>query len=451
VIGGLVLGAHTAGGDLVYVGDVGTGFSEAARAQLQARLDELTRDESPFTVAPPRDEVRSVIWVAPVLVGDVVYREFTVGGRLRHTAWRGLRTDRDLAEVTIPDDDRPASEPNSRAETAHSAGWTRTRRQQVEEQPTDGSIELGPTVTVQAGERQLTLSRLDKVFYPSVGFTKGEVVNYYSRIAPILLPHLAGRPVTFIRFPTGVEGEYFFQRDAPAGVPDWLPTVVLPSTGSRSGRTARAIEYVLLEDLPALVWAANTAALELHVPQWRVDPATAPSRPAMPDLLVFDLDPGPGATIVECCRVAERLNELLVADGLTPRLKTSGLKGLQLYCGIRTDDPAAPSAYAKRLAQRLVRETPDRVTAVMAKDKRSRKVFVDWSQNHPNKTTIAPYSLRGRDLPTVSTPVTWDEVRACQTGEHLVFTASDVLDRVQELGDLFEVHDCARNPLPARG
>jgi hypothetical protein len=180
---------------------------------------------------------------------------------------------------------------------------------------------LGQKVVVQAGKRQLTLSNLDKALYPD-GFTKGEVINYYSRIAPVLLPHLAGRPVTFIRLPHGVGGQQFFEKNVPKGAPEWLPTVTLPSSGSRGhGET---IEYVLLEELPALVWAANMAALELHIPQWTVAPDGARGTP---DRLVFDLDPGPGTTIVECCRVAERLRELLLADGLTPFAKTSGSKG----------------------------------------------------------------------------------------------------------------------------
>jgi bifunctional non-homologous end joining protein LigD len=167
-----------------------------------------------------------------------------------------------------------------------------------------------------------------------------------------------------------------------------------------------------------------------------------------PDRLVFDLDPGPGTTIVDCCRVAERLHDLLIADGLTPVAKTSGSKGMQLYCGIHTDHPQAPSAYAKALAERLVTQTPEQVTAKMAKTLRTGKVFIDWSQNNPAKTTIAPYSLRGRDHPTVSTPITWEEVRACRHTGQLVFTADDVLDRVDEHGDLFAQVPDHTAPLP---
>ncbi|MFJ7219027.1 DNA ligase D [Amycolatopsis sp. NPDC098790] len=419
-LGGLLLGAHDPGtGDLAYIGDVGTGFSQATRADLMAQLQPLERRTHPFATTPPREDTVRARWVEPRLVGEIVYRQFTRGGRVRHTAWRGLRADKKPADVVAPRAAEPAAAPPPPPEP------------------------VGQRITVQAGNRRLTLSNLDKVLYPADGFTKGEVINYYSRIAPVLLPHLAGRPVTFIRYPNGVGGEKWFEKNVPNGAPPWLRTVRLPSTGSRgSGDT---IDYPLLDDLPALVWSANMAALELHVPQWTV---TVDADRQPPDRLVFDLDPGPGTTVVDCARVAERLHDLLVTDGLTPFAKTSGSKGMQLYCGIRTDDPAAPSAYAKRLAQQLARETPGTVTAVMAKAQRGGRVFIDWSQNNPAKTTVAPYSLRGRDHPTVSTPLTWDEVRACRHVHHLTFTAEEVLDRVDEHGDLLAGVAENRAPLP---
>ncbi|MEV7040896.1 DNA ligase D [Amycolatopsis sp. NPDC051061] len=418
-LGGLLLGAHDpVTGDLVYIGDVGTGFSQAARADLRDRLQRLERRAHPFVTTPPREDTVRARWVEPRLVGEIVYRQFTRAGRVRHTAWRGLRADKEPGDVLAPRAGPPEPAAPPRPEPA------------------------GQKITVQAGNRQLTLSNLDKVLYPADGFTKGEVINYYSRIAAVLLPHLAGRPVTFIRYPNGVGGEKWFEKNVPNGAPSWLRTVRLPSTGSRgSGDT---IDYPLLDDLPALVWSANMAALELHVPQWTVEAEVRQP----PDRLVFDLDPGPGTSVVDCARVAERLHDVLVADGLTPYAKTSGSKGMQLYCGIRTSDPAAPSAYAKKLAQQLARETPDSVTAVMAKAQRAGRVFIDWSQNNPAKTTIAPYSLRGRDRPTVSTPVTWDEVRACRHVNHLTFTADEVLDRVDEHGDLLAGLDESRAPLP---
>jgi bifunctional non-homologous end joining protein LigD len=279
------------------------------------------------------------------------------------------------------------------------------------------------------------LSNLDKVLYPRDGFTKAAVINYYTRIAPALLPHLENRPVTFVRYPDGVGNGQFFEKDVSRHAPGWVRTVRLTGTGSR-GRGG-PVDYPLLDDLPALVWAANLAALELHVPQWVVDRGDDQATRQPPDRLVFDLDPGAPATVVECCRAAERLRDILVADGLNPLPKTSGSKGLQVYCGVRTRRPDDPSVYAKALAERLARQTPDLVVSKMTKSLRHGKVLVDWSQNNPAKTTIAPYSLRGRERPTVSTPVTWDEVHACREPDDLVFTAPQVLDRIDEHGDLF--------------
>ncbi|AGM07098.1 DNA ligase D [Amycolatopsis keratiniphila] len=442
LMGGLLLGAHDPdSGDLLYIGDVGTGFTEAERARLQARLDVLERKRHPFAETPPRADTARAQWVEPELVGEVVFRQFTRGaGRLRHTAWRGLRDDKKPADVLAPQRREPAST-GARAKTpARKTTREQTQGEPVaEDQPTASP---GAKITVQAGDRRLVLSNLDKPLYPD-GFTKGEVINYYSRIAPVLLPHLAGRPVTFIRFPDGVGGEQFFEKNVPHGAPAWLPTVRIARSGSRG--STEPVTYALLDELAAVVWAANMAALELHVPQWTVD-GDGTRRP--PDRLVFDLDPGPGTSIVHCCRVAERLHEALTEDGLTAWAKTSGSKGMQLYCAITTDDPAAPSAYAKKLAQRLARETPDRVTAVMAKAQRTGRVFIDWSQNNPAKTTVAPYSLRGRDHPTVSTPIAWDEVRGCRRPAQLVFTADDVLDRVSEHGDLLAGLDATRAALP---
>ncbi|KJK48680.1 ATP-dependent DNA ligase [Lentzea aerocolonigenes] len=297
---------------------------------------------------------------------------------------------------------------------------------------------------VKAGSRTLRLSNLDKVLYPD-GTTKGEIIAYYSRIAPLLLPHLLDRPVTFVRYPNGVHGQKFFQKNTDASAPEWLPTVELRSGGSRRGVDAdEIVRYPLIHELAALVWAANLAALELHVPQWTVtEGARNP-----PDRLVFDLDPGPGTTIVHCCRVAERLYEVLTADGLLPVATTSGSKGLQVYAGIETTSPQAPSAYAKAIAVAFEQDTPKEVTATMAKARREGRVFIDWSQNNPAKTTIAPYSLRGRDEPTVATPVTWDEVRTCRRPEQLTFTADEVLERVSGVGDLFVPVDQDKAPLP---
>jgi bifunctional non-homologous end joining protein LigD len=281
-------------------------------------------------------------------------------------------------------------------------------------------------IAVSVAGVTLELSNLDKVLYPQAGFTKGEVIDYYTRVAPVLLPHLAGRPLTRIRYPNGVEGNGFFEKNAPAGVPDWVRVERLPAPGSTRGRGV-SLDYVVADDLPTLVWLANLAALELHVPQWTVG-ATGP------DLLVVDLDPGPPAGLAECAEVALLLRDRLAADGLTGYPKTSGKKGMQLMCAIAGTQPADDvSAYARRVAEELARAHPKLVTAKMAKNLRPRKVFIDWSQNNAAKTTVAPYSLRAQPAPTVSTPLTWDEVAS---GRVAPVPAGQVLERVTRLGDL---------------
>jgi bifunctional non-homologous end joining protein LigD len=293
-------------------------------------------------------------------------------------------------------------------------------------------VSNGSKVVVDVEGHQVALTNLEKVLYPDVGFTKAQVLDYYTRIAPVLLPHLRDRALTRKRYPDGVEGQVFFEKNAPRGTPDWVRTERLPSPGSRKNR--ETIDYVVVDDLATLVWTANLASLELHTHMWRV----GAGRLLPPDLLVLDLDPGPPATIVECCAVARRLRPLLEADGLQPLAKTSGSKGLQVYAraaGLSSAEQT--SAYAKALAQRLEREHPDDVVHRMTKALRPGKVLVDWSQNSAAKTTVSVYSLRARQRPTVSTPVTWDEVEACRSAEDLVFTSDDVLRRVTELGDLF--------------
>ena len=287
----------------------------------------------------------------------------------------------------------------------------------------------GTKVVVDVDGHPVALTNLEKVLYPSTGFTKAEVVDYYTRIAPVLLPHLADRALTRKRYPDGVDGQPFFEKNAPRGTPGWVRTVELPSPGSSRGR--ETITYPVVDSLAALVWTANQAALELHTHMWRVgDPG--------PDLLVLDLDPGPPATIVDCCEVALLLRPVLEADGLVPHAKTSGSKGLQLYAraeGMGSSDET--SAYAKDLARRFEASHPDLVVHRMTKALRPGKVLVDWSQNSAAKTTVTVYSLRARERPTVSTPVTWDEVEACTSPQDLVFTSADVLERVAEQGDLF--------------
>jgi bifunctional non-homologous end joining protein LigD len=298
-------------------------------------------------------------------------------------------------------------------------------------------------VSVEVDGRRLQLSNLHKVLYPETGFTKAEVIDYYARIAPVLLPHVENRPVSFKRYPDGVEGEGFFAKNAPSHTPEWVRTVTLPVPGSTLAR--ETIDYVVIDDVPTLIWTANLAALELHVPQWTVGPSGG-VREA--DLVVFDLDPGAPATIVECCRVASLLREELAADGLDGWVKSSGSKGLQLYVPIAEAPTQRTSAYAKELAQRLERRQPDLVVHRMAKNLRPGKVLVDWSQNNAAKTTVAPYSLRARALPTVSAPVSWDEVEVCRRPEDLRFLTKDVLARVEEQGDLMAPLLGTRQALP---
>ena len=287
-------------------------------------------------------------------------------------------------------------------------------------------------VAVEVGGRELSLSNLDKVLYPDVGFTKGEVIDYYVRVSDAVLGHVAHRPATRKRYPDGVAAGSFFEKNAPSHTPDWVRRVTLASPGSTRNRDE--LTYVVVDDLPTLVWCANLAVLELHVPQWTIGPRGGVRTP---DLLVLDLDPGEGTDIVECCAVALALREELAADGLTAVAKTSGSKGMQLYAPIATTSPDATSAYAKALAERLAAQQPDRVVSRMTKQLRTGKVLVDWSQNNPAKTTVAAYSLRARPHPTVSTPVTWDEVESCRDATDLRFTAADVLGRLDRLGDLF--------------
>ncbi len=292
-------------------------------------------------------------------------------------------------------------------------------------------------IAVQVDGRSLTLTNLAKVLYPQDGFTKAEVLDYYQRVAGVLLPHIAGRPVTLKRYPEGVDGESFFQKHAPAHRPDWVRTESVQSRSSRARDPGTTVTYLVLDDLPALIWAANLASLELHVPMWRFSRDAGRDCQPRPDLLVFDLDPGPPASVVECCRVAERLRPLLQSAGLHPLAKTSGGKGLQLYAPVRGLTAEQASDQARSFAQRMEAELPELVVSRMTRTLRTGKVLIDWSQNNGSKTTIAPYSLRARLHPAVSTPVTWDEVAACGSPDDLSFTAGDVLRRVGERGDLF--------------
>ena len=296
-------------------------------------------------------------------------------------------------------------------------------------------------VRVDVGGRALRLRRLDKVLYPATGTTKAEVLDYYARVAGVLLPHLARRPVTRKRWPDGVAGPSFFEKNQPRGTPDWVASVRLPTPGSSSGRDDATFPLVL--EVATLVWLANLAALELHVPQWQVGPRGAVRAP---DRLVIDLDPGPPAGLAECAQVALLVRERLEADGLSPVPVTSGSKGLQLYAPLSgRPDAEAVRAYAEALATGLARDHPRLVVARMTKAVRGGKVLLDWSQNHAAKTTISPYSMRGREHPDVAAPRAWAEV---VPGALHQLGFREVLLRLDADGDLAAALLSAGRPLP---
>ena len=296
-------------------------------------------------------------------------------------------------------------------------------------------------VEVEIEGRRLTLGNLDKVLYPS-GFTKAQVIDYMARIAPYAIPHLTGRALTFRRYPDGTHTSGFFEKRCPGHRPAWVNVALGP--GDRRG----GIEYCCIEETAALVWAANMAAIEIHAPMALAADIDTPRA------VVFDFDPGAPASIVDCCVVACAARDVLAAVELEGCCKTSGSKGLQMYVPLNTEGPTHESAanFALAVGQLLERQLAGRVTTVMAKNKRPGKIFVDWSQNAHHKTTIAPYSLRAREEPTVSTPVAWDEVEACGAGDmQLRFTSEEVLQRVTDRGDLFEPVLTLEQELPVFG
>jgi len=294
--------------------------------------------------------------------------------------------------------------------------------------------------TLKVGGKTVEVSNLDKIFYPKNGFTKGDVIAYYLRIAPVLLPHLKNRPVTLKRYPDGVEGSFFYEKQAPSHAPSWIKTVPVAKTGG-------CIDYLLLNDLPSLLWVTNLANLELHPFLHRAGSLERPTQ------LVFDLDPGPPANLLDCAGVALLIRDLFSDLGLRSFAKTSGSKGLQIAVPLNTAvDYEKTGAFAKAVALLLEKRFPKKVVSEMKKEKRKEKVFIDWSQNHSKKTTVSVYSLRARERPTVSTPVTWDELTEAMAQkkiERLTFEADALLKRVEEIGDLFEPLLTLKQKLPA--
>jgi bifunctional non-homologous end joining protein LigD len=392
-IGALLVGVHDDDGGLRHIGRVGTGFTEAELDRLAKVLAPHVRDDSPFAPGGPKIP-RNAVFVEPRFVAEVEFREWTEGGQLRAPSYKGLRDDK-AADLVVRE----------------------------EEIATELVVrEEANAIVADVGGREVKLSNLDKVLYPEAGFTKRDVIEYHARIAATALPHLEGRALTLKRYPNGVQANYFYEKNAPSHRPDWVQT-------ARVGD----IDYVVCDDEATLVWLANLADLELHTSLALAD------EPRRPTLVAFDLDPGPPATIVECCRVALLLNGMFRGLGLQSFAKTSGSKGMQVYVPLNNPDAtfAQSKSFAKAVAELLAREEPGLVVARQTKSARKGKVLVDWSQNDPIKTTINVYSLRAMDRPTVSTPITWDEVGDARAVEDLTFTSAQVLRRVEEHGDLF--------------
>jgi len=391
-IGALLVGVYDDDHQLRHIGRVGTGFTEAELDRVAKLLGPFGREDSPFSPGGPKIP-RNAVFVEPKFVAEVEFREWTEGGQLRAPSYKGLRDDKPV-ELVVREDEI-ATELVVREEAN--------------------------AVVAEVGGRQVKLSNLDKVLYPEVGFAKRDVIEYFARIAPTVLPHLEGRALTLKRYPNGVQANYFYEKNAPSHRPEWVKT-------ARVGD----IDYVVVDDEATLVWLANLADLELHT---SLALATDPERPT---LVAFDLDPGPPATVVECCQVALLLRGMFAGLGLECFAKTSGSKGMQVYVPINGDATFAQTkSFAKAVAELLAREEPGLVVARQTKSARKGKVLVDWSQNDRIKTTVNAYSLRAMERPTVSTPVTWDEVRAARTVEDLTFEARDALRRVDEQGDLF--------------
>jgi bifunctional non-homologous end joining protein LigD len=420
-IGALLMGYYQDGA-FRYAGRVGTGFTEQMLADLERRLAPLRREDSPFHDAPRLP--REAVFVEPCLVAEVEFREWTSDGVMRAPSYKGLREDKSPRDVVLESaqEEATAGSPPDSPEALFD---------EVERLP-DGSL------VVLTDGRRLKLSNWDKVLFPQTGFTKGDLIAYYARIAPAVLPHLRDRPLTLKRYPNGVEGKYFYEKQSPSHRPEWVEI-----------REIGGVNYTLAQDRATLVWLANLADIELHTSLALAD---SPERPTM---LVFDLDPGEPAGVVECCEVALILRGLFEQLKLQSLVKTSGSKGLQVYVPLNTNVTYQQTKpFARRVAELLEQRMPELVVSRMTKRLRPRKVLVDWSQNDAHKTTVTVYSVRARERPTVSTPITWDEVTTCLRGkdaELLTFDTEQVLARVNDQGDLFAPLLSTKQQLPVLG
>ena len=408
-IGALLMGERLDDGRLRYAGRVGSGLGEAELERLAGLLGALQRASSPFAPdgpAPPR----GAVFCEPALAADIEFREWTRDGLLRQPSFKGLR------------ETMPARRPRRGAAGAEDGA----------REPAGGLVireGRGKLARAAVDGRELALSNLAKVLYPATGATKRDVIDYYAAIAPVLLPHLDGRPLTLTRYPDGVDGKAFFQKQSPAHRPAWVATVAV------TGEAQRQIDYTLAQDLATLIWLANLAALELHAPLAR---APALERPTA---VVFDLDPGPPAAVLECAQVALWLQGMFERLGLQSFAKTSGSKGLQVYVPLNGEVTYAQTkSFARSVALAVEQAEPALAVSRMTKALRAGRVLIDWSQNDQRKTTVCVYSLRARERPTVSTPLQWDELRAAlrsADADALSFDSAAVLARVAESGDLF--------------
>ncbi|HWI74491.1 MAG TPA: DNA ligase D [Baekduia sp.] len=404
-IGALLVGLHEdGGGALRFAGRVGTGFTEGELDRLAGLLGPLVRDTSPFDVIPKGVKIpREAVWVEPELVCEVEFVEWTRDGVLRAPSYKGLRDDKAATLVV-------------REPTA----------------PPKGASRGSKAVIAEIEGRELRLTNLDKPLWPS-GHTKGDLIRYYVELASVLLPHLQGRPLTLKRYPSGVESEFFYEKQAPSHRPEWVRTAPVKL------EKGKVINYVLAEDAATLAWLGNLADLELHTPMHRADDQ---GRLSPPTMVAFDLDPGEPAGLLECCGVATVLHGMFEHLGLTSVVKTSGSKGMQVYVPVNVPGVtyAQTKGFAKAVAELLEAEAGDLVVARQTKSLRKGKVLVDWSQNDINKTTVSVYSPRARERPAVSAPLSWDEVAAAVeagSADSLVFDMEAVLARVRDQGDLF--------------
>jgi bifunctional non-homologous end joining protein LigD len=430
-LGALLMGYFDGEGLFRYAGRVGTGWDTKERARLERLLAPLTRKGSPFE---GKRGPRGAKYVEPRLVADVEFTEWTNEGVLRHPSYKGVVDDEpesivlDLSREDVKDPVEESVEDSAQA-TATLGPMKELGRKAVE-------------VSVEG--RRLRLTNLDKVMYPKAAFTKRDLIDYYVRIAPVLLPHLHDRPLTLKRYPDGVEGEFFYEKQCPSHRPDWVKTEPVWSRHNK-----RTIDFCLANDVPTLVWLANLADIELHTSLSLADDVKRPT------MMVFDLDPGPPADIVACCRVGLQLHGLFEQLGLESFAKTSGSKGLQIYVPLNvpvTYDDTKP--FARAVAELLEKQHPKQIVSRMTKSLRGGKVLIDWSQNDEHKTTANVYSLRAKERPTVSTPVTWEEVEAASRSRRkrpLTFEHTDVLARVERDGDLFAPVLTLQQRLPALG